>query len=35
MYPMRDKYQSDRSSNICHLGDLKPEKVVIHVKETS
>ena len=23
MYPTRDKYQSDRISNICHLGHLK------------
>ena len=22
MYPTGDKYQSDRSSSICHLGDL-------------
>ena len=22
MYPTRDKYRSDRSSSICHLGDL-------------
>ena len=26
MYPMGDKYQSDRSLSICHLGDLNNYK---------
>ena len=27
MYPMGDKYQFDRSSSICSLGDLNKYKI--------